>query len=159
MDCFLLPGPAVSATLPGFSGGIAEQAAFSVPPCLGTREEAAAAVTAELQTASQGWEPNAGQLPAPRPLDGGAELGSVGSTATAPGRAARCRWGFATSASRSCPAEHREQQALPQAGSTSGPLSCKGAAERLSCCVLWERFVPACPRLTSVPVRLLRVKN
>lgn len=36
------------------------------------------------------------------------------------------------------------------------PLSFKGAAELLSCCMLWERFIPVCFLfLTSVSVRLL----
>lgn len=66
MDGFLLPGSASSATVPAFSRGITEQAAFSVPSCMGAQEGVGAALTAELQTPSLGWEPNTGQPPAPR---------------------------------------------------------------------------------------------
>lgn len=64
--------PASSAMLPGFSRGIREQAAFSVPLHWGALEGVAAALTAELQNALLGLGAECG--PAASSLASGTEI-------------------------------------------------------------------------------------
>lgn len=152
MDCFLLPAlPRCPVSLGALGSGLPSA---SLPAWRHGRELQQHRLPSSKRppgAGSQTWASH--QLPGL--LDGGAELGSVGRTAKAPGGTARCHWGFATSASQSCPPKHREKQAVLQAGGVLGPLSFKGAVELLGGCMSWERFIPACLLLTSVSVRLL----
>lgn len=134
-----------------------EQAAFSVPSCLEAWEGAAAALTAKLQTAHPGLGAEGG--PAASSLASWMEILSWalwGAQQKLQAELPQVSLGVC----QLCipvlpPPKHWEKQALLQAGSVLEPLSFKGAVELLSCCVSWERLIPACLLLTSVSVRSL----